>query len=304
MACVRCLRLHSCGCVPSASARTYRKYRRQPKLPLMPLLIDDDPHAELVRLRFESERRLVRHATTLLYLPSVAFAIVDWIVTRDAADLATLFSLRLGLFAMWAVGLYALARITTRRALEWLVLGLTLGVVLLTLAIHAARPPDNLYAVRAETLLAFALFVVYPNRIVFQLLPWATLTIGVGALMLWHNTGTSGADMFSAISNLVLAAILGRLVSGNRRRLESDMSESLDRERAAIEARERAVGALRKLQGIIPICAYCKNIRSAVGDWHGIEQYVRANTSAEFSHGICPACELKHFVDLPLSEQS
>jgi len=290
-------------CELNARARTYRKHHRAPKLRPMSLLIDDTPHAELVRLRFESERRLVRHTTTLLYLPSVAYAIVDWMVTPDAADLATLLSLRLALFAMWAVGLYVLARITTRKALEWLVLGLTLGVVLLTLAIHAARPPDNLFVVRSETLLAFALFVVYPNRIVFQLLPWATLTIGVGALMRWHNTDVSGADMFSAISNLVLAALLGRLVSGNRRRLESDMSESLDRERAAIEDRERAVGDLRKLQGIIPICAYCKNIRSAVGDWHGIEQYVRANTRAEFSHGICPACESKHFVDPPFSER-
>jgi PAS domain S-box-containing protein len=46
----------------------------------------------------------------------------------------------------------------------------------------------------------------------------------------------------------------------------------------------------RKLQGLLPICAHCKNIRDDEGYWHQVEAYVTRHSDATFSHGICPDC--------------
>ncbi len=71
--------------------------------------------------------------------------------------------------------------------------------------------------------------------------------------------------------------------------------------RYAIE-RQRLTTALRgalehvkQLQGMLPICAVCKNIRDDKGYWNSIEAYLSQHTEAVFSHSICPACAQKHY---------
>jgi DNA-binding response OmpR family regulator len=66
---------------------------------------------------------------------------------------------------------------------------------------------------------------------------------------------------------------------------------------AELEARlrvaERILGLqadVRNLEGLLPICSYCKKIRGKNDDWQQIESYVAQRTDAEFSHGICPEC--------------
>ncbi len=50
------------------------------------------------------------------------------------------------------------------------------------------------------------------------------------------------------------------------------------------------------LEGLLPICAYCKNIRDdegkehGAGGWHTIEDYLAKKTATDFTHGICPDC--------------
>lgn len=53
---------------------------------------------------------------------------------------------------------------------------------------------------------------------------------------------------------------------------------------------EIALGQVRTLEGLLPICACCKNIRDMDGDWHRIEAYIAQRTEASFTHGYCPAC--------------
>ena len=57
----------------------------------------------------------------------------------------------------------------------------------------------------------------------------------------------------------------------------------------------KALEEVETLQGVVPICSYCKDIRSDTGFWKAVEHYVSEYTEAKFSHGICPACEEKHF---------
>lgn len=48
------------------------------------------------------------------------------------------------------------------------------------------------------------------------------------------------------------------------------------------------VNQLRKL--ILPICMYCKKIRTDGDYWQQIEHYFHQHIDVMFSHGICPEC--------------
>ena len=77
-----------------------------------------------------------------------------------------------------------------------------------------------------------------------------------------------------AITNLLLAA-----ASAARRKAE--------------RARAQSESQARTLFGLIPICGWCKNIRTDKDYWQSVEQYVSTHTNATLTHGICPSCAEK-----------
>jgi len=81
-----------------------------------------------------------------------------------------------------------------------------------------------------------------------------------------------------AITVLTLAGVLAE-----RRQAEQTKT-------ALISQLENARNEIRTLRGLIPICAWCKNIRNDEGCWEQLEAYLRDRTEAKFSHGICPQC--------------
>ncbi len=68
------------------------------------------------------------------------------------------------------------------------------------------------------------------------------------------------------------------------------------REREELLAKlQAALEEIKVLQGILPICSFCKNIRNDEGYWEQVEAYIGRHTKAEFSHSVCPACLRKHY---------
>jgi len=59
---------------------------------------------------------------------------------------------------------------------------------------------------------------------------------------------------------------------------------------ALIEKLQKAIEEIKSLQGILPICMHCKQIRDDKGFWHRVETYIEKHSEAAFSHGICPDC--------------
>ena len=72
--------------------------------------------------------------------------------------------------------------------------------------------------------------------------------------------------------------------------------EELEKNRT-IEALEKALAEVKTLQGLIPICMYCKGIRDDKGYWNQLEEYFSKFSDIEFSHGICEKCAKERFPD-------
>lgn len=63
-------------------------------------------------------------------------------------------------------------------------------------------------------------------------------------------------------------------------------SELARRVRELEEALERE----RALEGLLPICSYCKKVRDDHNYWQQVERYIESRADVHFSHGICPDC--------------
>jgi hypothetical protein len=69
-----------------------------------------------------------------------------------------------------------------------------------------------------------------------------------------------------------------------------------DELRARIHVGQRTLGLIeniKRLTGLLPICSYCKRIRSDHDYWEQVDSYITEHTDVLFSHGICPSCLVK-----------
>lgn len=61
----------------------------------------------------------------------------------------------------------------------------------------------------------------------------------------------------------------------------------------AVVARERAI-----TEALLPMCAWCKRVRNEKASWERIEAWLRDETGANVTHGICPDCARRAYPDL------
>ena len=120
--------------------------------------------------------------------------------------------------------------------------------------------------------------------------------------LLTKRDATEQTDYHKAARLLIAASIVAAalLVFSNfmagremarRRRAET-------KQRELIDELQKTLAEVKTLSGLIPICGWCKNVRSDTGYWQSVEQYVRARTDATFTHGMCPNCVKKWGADL------
>jgi hypothetical protein len=71
-----------------------------------------------------------------------------------------------------------------------------------------------------------------------------------------------------------------------------------------IDELESALSHIKHLEGILPICSFCKKIRIEASDpqnqknWVQFEKYISSRTEARFSHSICPDCMKKNYPEI------
>jgi sigma-B regulation protein RsbU (phosphoserine phosphatase) len=101
----------------------------------------------------------------------------------------------------------------------------------------------------------------------------------------------------SAVYMILLTARTSRqdLVTGLEAGADDFLTKPFDPDelRARIHVGQRTLGFIaniKRLSGLLPICSYCKRIRSDNDYWEQVESYIASHTDAEFSHGICPSC--------------
>lgn len=126
------------------------------------------------------------------------------------------------------------------------------------------------------------------------------------AIVDWMMPGLDGLELCRRIraaslpSPLYVILLTGRtgtqdLVAGLEAGADDYLTKPFepDELRARIHVGQRTLGLManiKRLKGLLPICSYCKRIRSDHDYWEQLECYITDHTDAMFSHGICPPC--------------
>jgi hypothetical protein len=119
------------------------------------------------------------------------------------------------------------------------------------------------------------------NHILGLLLAALALTLAGGPPVPREVWGTALllASMLSVCLNILVRRLISELalLHAKDMQLVADLQASMDQVKA--------------LQGLVPICSYCKQVRNDEGYWEQVEAFVESHSAASFTHGVCPACE-------------
>ncbi|HEY3399068.1 MAG TPA: hypothetical protein VGK03_00420 [Geothrix sp.] len=132
---------------------------------------------------------------------------------------------------------------------------------------------------------------------------WAALAVYLanGLVLLWMEQAfphfvVPYAREVDRLSDFATSFVISTLVCVLVLRV---VMAAYDRERRRLTATnaklEQSLAEIRTLQGLLPICSWCKKIRDDAGLWTQVEDYLAEHTEASFTHGLCPDCVKTHF---------
>lgn len=223
------------------------------------------------------------------------------------------------LISVPVITLYALEDLVAGR---WLEAAIILGVaaVLVVDMVLLPRVRDFLLVTRLTAVPVLALlgyeaamgagegfallwFYIFPTVVFFLFgrregLVWTLAVLAVAAAFLLLPLGAHRYPIGLTSRFLVTYAIVGLLAYG----LESSRQWHHERLLAEKARLEEALAQIRRLSGLLPICASCKKVRDDRGYWTQIEAYVRERSEADFTHGICPECAARLYPEVACAQ--
>jgi hypothetical protein len=264
-------------------------------IPIPPAAAAADHATSLDALRLESDRRLVRTMLVVNLVPTVLTTVTDAMIVGPGVPFTPFVLVRVAFVLGLLLFIWRTRRTTSRRAFEREVFVLALCALLSVALLQWLRPPDSTAIVRYAMLVVVGMYVVLPNRMILQAVPAIALSVTTSAMLAFRTSHVPTLDRVLVPMMLALANVMGVIVARRRDALYASEERAWRSERDARAALEQTLSELRVLRGVIPICSHCRKIRTDVGDWQQLEEYVRERSEADFSHGVCPDCTARHY---------
>lgn len=166
--------------------------------------------------------------------------------------------------------------------------------------------PDNGAIIDANA--SACAFYQYPRHELLALTIYDINTLSAEQIQTeMHNAKTTKRTYFNfqhRLANDVVRDVevySSPIVIGDKEVLYSiihDVTERLqlsrEREKMYTEL-EKAQRELKRLEGILPLCSFCKKIRDPEGSWHQVDEYIHEHSGADVSHTVCPECRRRHY---------
>jgi len=83
-----------------------------------------------------------------------------------------------------------------------------------------------------------------------------------------------------------------------KHKIEIEKKKAGEERKKLIHKLKEDLADVKKLSGLLPICASCKKIRNEEGNWNQIEEYLSDRSEVKFSHGVCPECAKNLYPDI------
>lgn len=237
----------------------------------------------LTQVRLANDRRLVTAGLSLLLIPAIWYVQTDFqLYANDWPRLRERLLVRALMILTPIAGIIAMRVIRTRATYARATFSIAIALMAWIVLINFMRPAGSGLPLRSPLLTLAVVYFAMPNTVWRQLTPAVVFS---GALILLRLTklGGGGADVGGDLVAIISMNAVGVLALLRRTGLERETDDT--------------IAQLRTLHGIIPICAHCRKLKSEVGDWQMLEQYMQNHSDAKFSHGICPSCLEEHYAE-------
>lgn len=235
----------------------------------------------------------------IIFVGSIIIALLSIIPdSLTSSDFSSLQGLHLSSFAFMFFSLVMLGCIIhasqyrvydTITALWWtgVIASVTIGNLL--------YPSEMIIHVVFDILIPVAIYLLIPIGLISQLLLATLFTIANLGILFTLKTHLTSTEISFILVSYIAVHLLGIITCwqihlARRKQFIEHKSEQLTRQQL-----QETLAEIKVLRGIIPICAYCKQIRDDEGFWHQVEAYIRKHSGADFTHGICPGCMQEHF---------
>ncbi len=135
-------------------------------------------------------------------------------------------------------------------------------------------------------MIQFPVFILLPLTLAAwyngRILAFLISVVGVAASglffpRLWHQEQTPESTAINAAIRLIVFVFILILVDKISRTTRDLKTE------------------VRVLEGLLPVCSFCKKIRDRDETWYPMEKYIADHSRADFTHSVCPDCARKHY---------
>ena len=169
----------------------------------------------------------------------------------------------------------------------WIVLGSVAVATLLTF-------PISRIEIHCRDVLFIAAVIVSSR--------YAGAMAGVSAALLSVLVFDWFFDLTPHILDFTVASVVQAVVFGSVSLLVATLEKQRRQAIGSLEEANRklivSVNEIKILRGILPICSYCKRIRTDEDSWEQMETYIHEHSEADFSHTVCPDCLGRFFPDI------
>lgn len=249
-------------------------------------------------IQASAERRMVTSLCWLLLLPPAYYLALD---IAQGAPVSRLLVRAIPALAP-AAGLFLIRSTSTLAAQRRMFFWFGVAFVCTMVASTALRPDSEAVPLRGRLLAPALMYMLLPNTPWKQIAPPLALCVAITAIRVLR-VDVPAVDLASDVFIVASLNVGGALLVIRRVTLEQTLAQTWEKELEARKVAASATADLTQLRELIPICSYCKNIRTEAGAWEQIVSYFRARAGLLFTHGICPDCRRQHFPEVgPYSE--
>jgi len=232
-------------------------------------------------------------AIVLVGVVNLAFIVEEFDQPTGSLDSGRILLMR-GLLMALAIAVASwIPFIRSTRMLQGVVLGWQIvSSTLFVWTDHLLPTGAHQYSL-ADLAYLIAIYIFMPNRLSYQLFSGAYFAL-IHLSMLFAHGGFSPIWWEAALI-FPVAVICGTYISWRVHQTRIAEFHQWQSEHNARVKLQGAIERIKTLTGLLPICAYCKKVRDDQGYWIEVESYIRAHSTANFSHSLCPDCGQEHY---------
>jgi hypothetical protein len=238
-------------------------------------------------------------AIVIICFPILAFARTDYVLFGNSNTTLLLGLLRFSVLAYSVFAIFYLKQVQTYPAFNRLIGFWLFFLAVSSAVINATRPADYIMFVPVDLTLISLNFMLIRMYWIYLVPLLLFYTLNSIAMLMFFKEGVSSSAALAIFISYFLILFTGSLGSRSLHINRRSVFSSLSHEKELRTRLEEALENIQHLEGLLPICSSCKQIRDEEGDWHRIESYISKRTDAQFTHSLCPQCHEEVLKDLP-----